>query len=370
MSSDNDEDALLKELCKAANQNNAVQVASILKCRRKSSSPSIDEPLLCCSDQVVARLIQRVLSEDDEELLPEGTSLDQFVKVLLISPSIYETPWHVSCQFIKYIHRSQAIRHGCSMNIRSTVANIQSFLQQVVSNWWEEERKQLANNVQRRAVRPVEGEVLSKRNPRQWILELVSVVIDPLLETEGDIGNEAIQDIQLAMQNNNEHWTLPLELIATTVSLISDLEMSLLHSALDLLFQKRPIKSERILPWVNMASEIRLFLRDEDWSSVRMTLSKVLSQQPCPVHRQDLPRLAESIFSFCTTTPSLNLHWEVLILQLLSVAASSDMAVFSTVETTLESCLTALPSSALMQWTASTANHTLAEKPQFRKELD
>lgn len=381
---------LLKKLCDAASRNDAATVGSLLGCR-KMHSPSIDEPLLC-SSELVDRLIQCSLrrtgansdaSSGDSSLLPDNdTTVEHAVKAWLVSPSVYETPWKIACAFIQYVHHSNVGNiNGNRLILRSLVADIQSFLQHAVASWWEEERKQTAavtssgTRHRRRSIRPVEGEVLAERNPRYWILELVSVVMEPLLVPVSEGGaSGACQgfavpgDQTTANPNKNDHWTVPFDLISTIVSLSKDLEALLLRAVLDLIFgNKRSVRSDRILLWVNAASELRLFLRDEDWTTVHASLRRALIQRPCPVHRRDLPGLAEIILSLSTTTTTSNSNvtrssWQELILQLLSVAASTDLATFSTVETIIESSLASLPSRALHLWATPAAATTSAEE--------
>lgn len=381
-SSPENDDNLWTRLCNAASQNDAARVGSLLG-YRKIYSPSIDEPLLC-SSELADRLLRRLLLVDDvgdnatrsdhthevNSRMAEKMSLDCGLTAVIISPSAYETPWKSACEFIKYVHRNE-IGNSKGSFLRSAVADIQSFLQQVVVTWWEEERKQSAAVIhhQRRSVRPVNGEILSERNPRYYILQLVSIVMEPLLIKRDEGGHvESSTAVQTTVDpTKNEHWTVPLDLIPTIVSLSNDLETSLLHSVLDLVFHKGHVRSDRILPWVNASSELRLFLREEDCISVRASLHEALTQKVCLIHSQDLPRLSESVFSLCTAVAARSDGvvdrapcWHELIMQLLFVAASTDLATFSSVETILESSLASLPSRVFHQWTASMSSSSVA----------
>jgi hypothetical protein len=179
------------------------------------------------------------------------------------------------------------------------------------------------------------------------------------LEKPSETNNPATTNSTTARpqtMRDNAHWTVPLELISTIISLGRDLEASLLDSCLDIVF-RQPVRPDRILPWVNLASELRLFLRDTDWRALQVTVKKFLSADPCPVHHQDLPGLAEGILSLCSALISKRTFqqedlapWKELVLQLL-IVASGDLATFSTVETILQSNLGALPTTALQQWT-------------------
>jgi len=372
---------LIQKLSAAAIQNDATQVGSLLGCRRKTHSPSIDEPLLSGSE--LAKEVQRRLLFSDTPLSPHhDVSLQHGVKALLVCPSIYETPWKTACLFIQHVHRNEVGSRGAGGRsvVRSTVADIQSFLQQTVASWWEEERKRTAaSHTSRKAARAVkagEGESLSQRNPRHWILELVQVVLEPLFQQGTEEPNCATEK----NPNQNEHWTLPLDLLSTIVSLSNDLEVTLLHNILDIIFQnQKRVRPDCILSWINAALDFRLFLRDEDWASIGSALRETLTKQPPALHRQDLPGLAQSILSLCTvrtangsagsrgcTGENCASHWHDLILMLLSAAASTDLATFSTIETILESSLASLPSRALMQWTFAVTASSPGAKGCFK----
>lgn len=387
-----DDHLLVQRLCDAANQNDAANVGSLLGCR-KMHSPSIDEPLLCSSAQV-DRILNRLLSDEDGDSLRcehsvQGQHADTIaenldraaVKALVISPSIYEAPWKAACAFVRYAHR-----HGRRGNVgdsnrsflRSTVADIQSFLLQAFALWCEEERRETSSSTirhRRRSVRPVEGEQLSLQNPRYWILELVAIAMEPLLAPAGHNGLSCVDWSPSAAATvgvpvvrtsaiREELWRVPHDLISTVVSLSNDLETSLLHAILDLIFgNHRSVRCDRLLPWIYAASELCLFLRDEDRRNIHKSIQKTLSAQPCPIPCHDLPGLAESILTLTITTPiSATLRvvvdkrnqfapqWQELILQLFSVAASTNLVVFSAVEAALEASLASFPSRALLHW--------------------
>jgi hypothetical protein len=387
MHSSQSQDDFLRRICDASSRNDATTIASLLGCRR-ITSPCLEEPLLCFSQQAEILLESVFAPHSDGTVdsrrvqphrLPENTRPEHAARALLIAPTAYEIPWKAACEFVAHLHaqdsnhNKDSANRSSSMNrsfLRSSVADIQSFLQQAVASWWEEDRKQTAANRAPRSVRPTgSGEKLSPRNPRHWILRLVSVVMKPLHqsdETDELSGNNAATATRPQTLRDNGHWTVPLELISTTISLSRDLESSLLDSCLDLVF-RQPIRPDRILPWVNLASELRLFLRDDDWRALQLALKKVLSADPCPVHQQDLPGLSEGILSLCSALISKRnfqqedlMPWKELVLQLLLVA-SGDLATFSTVETILESNLGALPTTALQQWTLISTTPVVAK---------
>lgn len=371
MHSSQSQDDFLKRICDASSRNDAPTIASLLACRR-ITSPCLEAPLLCCSQHAETLLESVFASNNDGEAdtrgehqhrLPENTRPEHATRALLIAPTAYEIPWKAACEFVAHLHAQDSNNHKSSSRsfLRSSVADIQSFFQQAVASWWEEDRKQTAANRAPRSVRASGSvEKLSSRNPRYWILRLVTVVIEPLHQSddldEPSETNNAMDTARPKTLRDNAHWTVPLELISTIISLSRDLEATLLVSCLDIVF-RQPIRPDRLLPWVNLASELRLFLRDTDWRALHVSVKKVLTADPCPVHHQDLPGLSEGILSLCSALISKRtfqqedlVPWKELVLQLLLVA-SDDLATFSTVETILQSNFAALPTTALQQWT-------------------
>jgi hypothetical protein len=415
---DYDNHALLwNQLCDAANRNDATAVSSILHCR-KLQSPSIDDPLLC-SSVFVDRLLQDIqqqfvivtASDKDDGMSVKDDAIDHSklelrdleaicsihissaFKALLISPSIYETPWKLCCAFVEFMHQSSIIqgsmiiRTRLSKNeitlsslYRSCITDIQCFLQQVVTSWWDEDKKQSAADImtsptssslslsagtggsyRRRSVRAMHDEVLSERNPRHWMLQLVQLVVDPLLVTSDVVDTEGVG----VLQTSPEAWTMSLELISTVVSLSNDIEKSLLHAILDLLFghESKKIRWDSILRWINVASELRLFLRDDDWKSIYTAIQNALLIQPCPIPTHHWSSLVGHLFSAGVMEKKLTtsvkhtafvLCWHELILQFLllgTISGQGDVpAPYIQMEVTLRSCLASLPSHALHHW--------------------
>ena len=369
------EEEFLICVCDSSSRNDAAKVASLLGCRR-IASPSLDEPLLGASRQaeVLRARVFRVIdtgvdSAPIKSRLPENIRPEHAARALLIAPTAYEVPWSAACEFVQYLHKESNSNSRSSLSksfLRSSVADIQSFLQQTVAAWWEEERKQIAGNKAPRSIRPAAGEQLSALSPRQWIMRLVAIAMQPLYQES--LGSESHDTSSSAGKprrlGDNSHWTVPLELLPTICSLSRDLEASLLESCLNLVFQ-HPLRYDRILPWIGLASELRTFLRDDDWKALHQTLKRVLSGEPCPVHYQDLPGLSEGILSLCSVLVSNRnfqqddlVPWKALVLRLLLVA-SGDLSTFSTVETILQFNLGTLPTAALQQWTAITDISTL-----------
>lgn len=361
---DGEFELLAKSLSDSAIQNDTALVGKLLGFQRKSDSPSIDQPLLLCSSMTSEDLQRLLLNEDN--FLSRDTSLEYVIKsLIMMCPSIYETPWQTACQFIQYVNQNKigAEAQHCTL-VRSTVANIQTFLQRTIAFWWEEERKRTAASTTPRKPRTVKagkGETLSSRNPRHWIVELVTVVVTPLLVPASQTKAVAATDIEaglsLGKPSVNECWTGTLDLISTIVSLSNDVEVPLLGTVLDFIFQnEQSIRPDRFLSWFTTAVDLRLFLRDSDWVAIRSRVRAILNDgDPCPFPRQELPGLAQSILSLSTMEDakanSETVEWYEILLLLLSVSSSTDLGAFSTVEAVLKSNLASLPSNLLMKWT-------------------
>jgi hypothetical protein len=247
---------------------------------------------------------------------------------------------------------------------RSCISDIQCFLRQVVTAWWDEEKKQTSAAIstaspssagKRRSIRPINEEVLSERNSRYWILKLVGIAADPLFYGEEEENDEVVPES--SRRTSHESWIMSLELISTIVSLSHDLEHPVLYAVLDLLFlpgDKYKVRRDSMLRWIGLATEIRSFLREKDWKTLHSSMRNVLHTEPCPIPSQDWPLLVEKLFTVSVTknTSVSSSDWQKFIF-ILFVIATRSLEVdfpFGRIETKLQSCLSSLPSHALQDW--------------------
>lgn len=324
----------LKPLEELIARNDSGGVASFLGYRRLAS-PSLDTPLLNAS--VKADRIRLAAASLDEDLTISRA-------LIRLSPPAYETPWQSSCDVLRRIQTSKSADR---VQLRSSVADIQTFLRQVVAIWWEEERKHILTAKSPRKADPVGAETRSNHTPRYWLLKLLQVAMDPLRVID------AMKDS--CQEGSSELWAVLLELISTVVELSRDIDDSaLLVECLGNVFQQT-IRHDRLLPWLNLASELRLYLKDKDWENVRSSVLDALNDNECTV--PDLPGVAEALLSITThvmkgvqrTVVDDIYQWQKLTIRLLLVA-SRHHTTGSTVEV-IHSGLSSLPHRSLQIWT-------------------
>jgi hypothetical protein len=396
---DDETDLIWDKLCVAVNRNDATIVAKVLQCR-KLHSLSVHDPLLCSSalaDQLLLQ-VENELSifsidmncalsieldgvHDISELQPrkcDAPTSGIKVKALLISPSLYETPWKMCCSFVQFMHENGSIQISAGQGTypdssslaetavssihRSGITDIQCFLRQVVTAWWDEEKKQTSAAIstaspspgRRRSIRPINDEVLSERNPRYWMLKLVEIAVDPLF-CGGKEENDALTPESI-QQTSHEDWIMSQELISTIVSLSNDVEQSVLHAVLDLLFpidDKRKVRSNSLLRWIGLATEIRSFLREKDWKRLYSSTQDVLQKYPHPIPSEHWPNLVEKFFmvSVMKTTDSI-FDWQNLMFTSLVIATRNlETGIsFGQIEAKLQSCLSSLSLYVLQDW--------------------
>lgn len=379
------DDALLwKEVCEAGGLDDAVKVDAILSCQRASHSFSCHDRLLQ-SPEAISRLLQsQTTRESDVEASidvsnvylqhPLPYPLHQAVHALLLSSSAYDTPWKASCCFVQNIHRRKA--HDLLL-LRSTIADIQNYLQQVVSMWWEEEKKFTASTAshekrRRRSIRPSKGESLSSQNSGYWMLKLLSLCMEPLLVpsvSDCDENTDSREE-RTHSEETNTHWLVSLDVISTIATLSHGLNASLHNAVLDVIFKNVHLRTDRIVPWVNLAAELRTMMRSEDWSFVLTFLKKSFdSQQSCLIPQQDLPLLAEILLSFYFAVPDNKSVLVDLLLSVLSVTESGqDLSTLTKVEDKIESYLAALSYRELSRLTNTVIKTALNQ--QSRKKFD
>jgi hypothetical protein len=399
---------LLESLCEAASRNDATAIAKALNYRPiHSQSTSYDEPLVLTavtadtdtddsteSPSTLISLLQLITKENQPQNFQQLSSRirpELVLRALLLIPSAYEAPWRAMC----------AVQH-CT----ACICDVQTFLQQAASAWCQEERRLTTATFIKKgnSAKIRQGETLSRKRPRDWMLTLMETLMEPLLllqleesESTGSNNNDekSSNTTRMTIINNNNDWIQSLELISTLIVLCNDLADDLLDECLHRAFRRThdqnhrtiSIRSDCLLPWVHLASDSRLILKAQDVECIQKVVREALESKP--INSQDLPGLAEALLSMATTrmdnqhninTTANNKHfavimkyreelcaWQKLILLVLNVASQSDLEVLSTVETLLESKLALLRSAALHLWATniveSIKSSTMIPKP-------
>jgi hypothetical protein len=131
--------------------------------------------------------------------------------------------------------------------------------------------------------------------------------------------------------SHNRHWVIPLDLVATIVSLCQELEgtsSTTSEATLDEML-KDSILTARMLFLLTLASDLWAQLRDHHWLRMLSFLIDALESNLIP--SDDLPGIARSIIS----SSEKNQKWKFHLLHLRH-AASQDMSTYSTVETVVQ----------------------------------
>lgn len=320
---------LLTELCNAARKNDATSVAKSLGLRRRSS-PSLHSPILQPGRNANISC-KNLVSMDSSELI---------IKALLMSPSIYETPWLTAFEVLSDLQNS--CRNPSPRThklIRIASLEIQTFIQQNVASWLNEERKLLLSfKSVPRQVQPFSSqESVSNLTPVDWMILLAKCTMSPLLKNYQE-------------QHRNENFSIPesgwepsLGIISSLVVLTKDLDSNLYHSVLDVLIS--PIDPSCLIPFLRLVVGLRCHLREKDWSFLRQLMESSLEDNPCRVSNDDLPLLLE--FSLKLITELLHKFetvassWRRIVLQIMSLASEDDSA-FDCVESSIYSYIASL----------------------------
>ena len=429
---------------------------------------------------------------------------EHVVRALLWIPSAYETPWKAMDQVMAALaatamarrvhgrhndhhqndHQNDDHSHSYHSHndwlrsdesslrniVPSILADVQGFLQQVATGWWEYERTGKRTRGRATAAATTTGSMVSSAwpkgdhepyTPRDWIVRILKHIVRPLWldvdhATTTTPAAKAIVDSNTPssskrhsgppnpnkqqQQSETPHpaqdWMLPalLDLVPPILALCRDFDQDhLLAQALDVLFRssrtdhrtepprtntiptttttttttttrclRLPIHPPGLLPWLQVASDVRFYLRADDVRAIQQTAQSIFlmptfGQSPVPnnddddddddannsslagrfspstntavvsnssysINRQDLPAMTQAIVSLslatCTSAkmatgmavPECG-SWQSLLVRLLFVAFCYDSGTYSAVETILESNLAALPTEIALAWT-------------------
>ena len=407
---DDEETRLIRRACDAAMRNDANALAEALGFRATAatttgSQRSLHSPLFNSTKNAQIlhrRLFQNLTTNDEGKSDSRFRNNSRILRALLMVPPHYQTPWLAAWQFTESLQQqSENVSEKLSSatvtqplsrsSLRSSVTEIQSFLQQTVSMWWEQERRR---NSSARARQPLaasasagiaindEGKV---ETPRYWTLRLVQTLMKPLLLQQQPYEKIAADHTQRCL---DDHWRMPLELVATIVTIMHDLEESLNQDILDFVFSLSSssleekyirIRPDRLLPWLSLATDLHAFLRPSDWKALLWTLQQKRPSQNDSIAattatdqytafsiQEDLPGLMTATVSLSSTlllnnsngsskgmqndaTINIFREWKQVVWNLF-LAASADPNTFSTVTTVFRERLSGCPSDCLQEW--------------------
>ena len=408
-------DKLVRSACDAAMQNDAAALCRILRCTssRSRSLPCYTTvtawhaPLLNSTKE--AQILHQVLFINFNTNLstPSG---GRILRALLMVPSYYETPWTTVVTFLERLQTTTSSSSRIPRaSLRSSITELQSFLQQTVSVWWEQERwRHLGTSKTSNNSNSTAPSSTTDKSPRDWILLMTQTIMKSLsMEQEKLEFDESLDDTQsrqpgstiTAANEQEDLWRMPLELVGTLVGTLQDLEQKLFHELLDCIFISPSIRSDRLLPWLTLATDLHAVLRPGDWTNLLQTLSQQQvsnkeensssssSSNGAAAFRQrfaafsspqDYPGLMTAIVSLSSTlllklrdsgnsqrtqststTRDLFRAWKRIVLNLL-YAASADPDTFCTVITVFQERLSGLPSESLQEWICGNENDTQA----------
>ena len=383
---ESDEEKLLRRACDAAMHNDANALAEALCCHSRGShqQSSLHTPLLNSTPEAQI-LHHRLFHNLSSAQLPTPNG-GRILRALVMVPPTYATPWLAALQFIEDLqhdfggNESSKARLSRS-SLRSSVTEIQTFLQQTVSAWWDQERRRNSSAKARPSTASPstsssEHATTDSETPRYWIIRLVQKLMEPLILQQQQEEEEEGQETQpppcpaKSGGGSEDSWMMPLEiLVATIVSTMHDLEDSLNQEILDCVFSLPHIRPDRLLPWLSLATDLHSFLRPNDWKMLLRTLQRKDQRRghftAFSIQQQDFPGLMTAIVSLSstlllssgasgkrkrsTTTRDIFRAWKRVALNLWH-AASVDPSTFSTVTTVFQERLSGLPSDTLHEW--------------------
>ena len=374
---ENADDKIIQDACDFASKDDAVRLCKALGCRVLSASLpcSLQEPLLSSTEK--ARLLQHRLLHPPHDEAFSSTSSHRILRALLMLPPAYESPWSAALEYISYLHSlglgSTRRSTLCRSALRSSISEIQSFLQQTVAIWWERERRWHADGNDHGICHGKKTTSNPKplETPRGWILRLVQQLMKPLIQDFDITTNVRTGDTKRNATTEDNYWIVPLELVATIVSITHGFERSLNNEILDCVFGGQ-IRPDRMLPLLNLATDLRCFLRPEDWKHILWTLQQQDRQSRFVSFRakEDLPGFVTAILSLSSTlltgsnnqqiggdreqrayTLALFHDWKRVAFNVF-YTASTDPSTFSTVMTVFQTGVAGFSSDVLREWLA------------------
>jgi hypothetical protein len=314
-----DNDRILAGLCDAARNNDASSVAKTLGLRRRSSA-SVRSPLLQQDQTSTLHLEDLIFTE----------SFRLIVKALLMAPTAYDTPWKAALESVSILQKSSH-QPGSPDLIQMTALEIQTFLQQNVAFWLNEERKQSLSSNSSPRQPCVSNEGLS--TPGDYMIELANCVLLPLRSQ-----NDQSRENAFPAENN---WEPALGIVACLVVLTEHLDMRLHHSILDGVV--KPIHSYCLMPFVRLVVDIRCYFREQDlrflFAQLQRSLADLFSHNALPFLMECVLKLiTELLHQFDISFVS---SWRVIVLQIMMLA-SGNAVTFGFVERTVSSYVSSL----------------------------
>ncbi|GAX15785.1 hypothetical protein FisN_3Lh228 [Fistulifera solaris] len=314
-----DNDRILAGLCDAARNNDASSVAKSLGLRRRSS-PSVHSPLLL-QDQTVILHVENLIFTDSFHLI---------FKALLMAPTAYDTPWHAALRVVSNLQKSNH-QPGIPELIQMAALEIQTFLQQNVAFWLNEDRKQsLSTNSSPRQPSASDESIST---PGDWMIQLANCVMMPL-RNQGD-------QSQKNASSAESDWEPALGIVSCLVVLTEHLDLRLHHALLDVV--AKPIDANCLMPFVRLVVDIRCFFREQDWrflfAQLQGSLADPFSNNALPFLMECVLKLnTELLYKFDISFASL---WRVIVFQIMMLA-SGNASTFGSVERTISTYVSSL----------------------------
>ena len=327
MTSTEEVEKAVQAACDAAARNDASKVMMCLHSRPIAIPAGLDEPLLPMSS-FARHLLENM---NDGPFHPEHS-----LRALMSVPCCYETPWRAALHMIQAFHsRTGNLGKQSGKVLWTCVTDVQTFLQLTVEAWWKQERQRTASTRPSQSTHKFSTTDVS---PRHLLMKLADTLLRPL---DNDDLPESV---------DNQHWTQPLELVTTIVSLCQDLQpcgkKTLSDHVLNRLFHSS-VRPDRLLPWLTLASDIRSHLRSNDWTRLYDILQDSITNNTKLIPPSDLPGLVRGIVTFLVKRQDEQQAWDLLVLHLLHSASLDDATTYSTVEAVLKSSLASLQNPTL-----------------------
>lgn len=218
-------------------------VASILKCKRKASSPSIYEPCL----SVPSILIDETIIFQQESILSR----------LILCPSIYDIPWRAVVAAIRY--------HAASSDSGRLDLDVHAFLRHVATVWRSKGKHQSLSSPSKRLRT---GETATKGTPAKWLLRMADAVLERTHQ-----GYHHRQEEKSFEPIDPERLKDLLSILSSVILLASEFESNLSREILDRAFIRKVIRPEcGHLMLLHLASDVGSLLRPADWRGLQSTL--------------------------------------------------------------------------------------------------
>lgn len=325
---------ILDQVCAAGRKKQRDRVSILLDHRfNVTNTKSLDHGLLRNSQRA-----REILDVGLDPMNPQGCRQDQVLQAILRSPDAYELPWEAIQRAFRLVSRTND-----RYLVRSCITDIQSFLQSRVEDWKGSQRDYGGTNAEAlpSGSNHEDGRActLSGISPKVFLEKLVHNISKEILSSA---------DIVLG-----DYWSTSLDIVTSVISLISQVDIKFHRRLIRHYCTLIPLPS-RLLAWLSSVKELRAFLEHDDLKHVQDTLLRFLDDEQKTMSLSDLPGIATNILSLARSEDGnhADYSWAQVLLSLLK-KASTDLQVYSTVESVLGTQLSSSPSDCLLFWISS-----------------